>query len=49
MSQAYDTQDRKLVARARMAGPVRVHPLDYGPGQNPPAGAGHVMSLAISA
>ena len=38
-----------LVARARMAGLFDpTHP-GYGPGQNPPAGAGHVMSLAISA
>lgn len=38
-----------LVARARMAGPFGSSRLDYRPGQNPPAGAGHWMSLAISA
>ena len=38
-----------LVARARMAGLFDPTHRDYGPGQNPPAGAGHVMSLAISA
>ncbi len=38
-----------LVARARMAGLVGPSCPGYRPGQNPTTGAGHVMSLAISA
>ena len=38
-----------LLARARAAGLFDSTYRGYGPGQNPPAGAGHAMSLAISA
>jgi len=37
-----------LLARARAAGLFNSTHRDDGPGQKPPAGAGHVMSLAIS-
>lgn len=38
-----------LVARTRTAGVFGSRRSDYPPGQNPPAGAGQRMSLAISA
>ena len=38
-----------LLARARAAGLIAASHSDYPPGQNPPSGAGHRISPAISA